>query len=166
MDKLDNFTSKKILHAELLRKQGKYNESILQCDEIIVLYPNCYSAYNTKCYNLYDLGRYEEAFKELEQLIDLRPESASAYYLRAEWNLNRGAYFDVIEDADAIIHMNDEYFLNVAYFYKCLAYLSLNKKNEAKVAYLKLPNDFKYGIKTMLWGFKVWTKSELMLLLK
>ena len=144
-----------------LRDEGRFEEAIEVCGEMIAADEENYTAYSERAEILYSAGRREEAFRDLEILMRLRPGSPSAYYIRAKWNLEDGNYRSVVDDAAVIIQSRDKYFVDVAYFFRSLANFNLGNKKDAISDCLRLPEEFKMSIDMPGMGWKVLSRKDL-----
>jgi tetratricopeptide (TPR) repeat protein len=64
-----------------LKKDGKHEEAITKCQELICEDLNCHEAYEELADNLMNLREYEKAAKSLKQALLVNPNSANAHYL-------------------------------------------------------------------------------------
>lgn len=161
MNNFQNSIKDKLEYIARPFKPEEYGQIIQVCSEIIAEDSDCYEAFSARSHVYYRLGMYTEALCDVGRLIQLRPKSPVAYIRRAGWYLERGEYGHALADAKVVIESGDEYFANVAYFYRAMASLNLGSKADAMDACRNLPDDFKFYVKIYNAGGKVISRDDL-----
>jgi len=156
-----NFVTERRKIIDRFRDEGRFEEALQVCEEMIAADSGDYAAYSERADILYSIGQRKEAYQDLGRLIQLRPESPSAYYVRAKWNLEVGDYQAVLDDATTIMRFRDKHFIDVAYFYRAIAQFKLGNKTDAVADCLRLPADFKMPVDIPQMGWKVLSRKEL-----
>lgn len=80
----------RMLFAELLLSQKKYNEAIKQCDKVLAIDPFNEDAVNYKTAILIEEEKNDEAILLLKQFLQKYPDEAFAYYYKGVAEQNMG----------------------------------------------------------------------------
>jgi tetratricopeptide (TPR) repeat protein len=166
MNNFENTHEDKLAYVKQLYKDEKYEEAIQICNDIIFENEDCFFAYSQRSYSFHALGRNQDAFDDIEKLIELRPTCPVAYMRRARFHLERGDDDLALADANFVIELEDEYFIDTAYFYQAVSLLNLGRSTEALAAYQMLPDDYRDYLKTYNVFGKLISKSDLHDLIK
>lgn len=161
MDELRNLIEKKLEDVDSFLDAEKLEEAIEVCNEIISMDDACYMAYSRRGDILFMMGRRLDAFCDLDKLMKLRPECPSAYYVSAKWNLEIGNDRAAIDDANFVIRSGEEYFMNMAYFFRAIALHNLGDQVAAEKDCLLLPDDFRTAITLCKAGWMVLSRDDL-----
>lgn len=122
----DNYLAHNNLSAALI-KEGKFEEAIEHCNEIIRIKPY----YNTTSYisrgNAYaNLGKYQQAIDDFNKSIVLKPDYPVPYFNRGCIFVKIGRYQDALEDFNKAIRLKPDYI--DAYNKRMVVYLNQGKK--------------------------------------
>jgi tetratricopeptide (TPR) repeat protein len=161
MTSTNKLQSEKLADVAALLKESKYQEAIDICSGIILEESDCYAAFNARSQIFLDLGKHEDALRDITKLIELRPNSPCAFIERAALYLELGDDQLAIGDADFVIATGEDYFINVAHFYKAVASFNLGQKQNLMDLCSKLPLDFKFYVKTLRHGGRLLTRDDL-----
>ncbi len=121
-----------LMKGNELFEQKKYEEAILQYQEILQKYPEAYIIHKNigNCY--FQQEKYEEAEKEYQKILEKDPQNADAIILIGNTYANRGQNdiamewygkisFDQIEDAVVLYNLGTNYY-NHSRFEEALKY--------------------------------------------
>lgn len=144
-----------------LIKNEDYESALNVCNELVEKYNFSHKIMSDRAFLNYSIGRIDEALDDLQTLIDIHPESPSAYVKRAAWNLELGNDIQAINDLTIVILMRDEFYLEVSYFYRAMAYLNLGMRDEAYNDYMNLSEDFYFWIKTPKEGTRFLSNEDI-----
>jgi tetratricopeptide (TPR) repeat protein len=161
MNESESLIEKKLHDIDSLQKAKKFEEAIEVCNEIIADDDECYMAYSKRGDIFYGLGMHQDAFRDLDKLMEIRPECPSAYYVSARWNLELGNDKSAIDDANFVIKSGVAYFINMAYFFRSIAFLNLGDKKAAAEDCLLLPEEFKTAVTIHKIGWKILSRDDL-----
>ncbi|PJC36625.1 hypothetical protein CO046_04385 [Candidatus Peregrinibacteria bacterium CG_4_9_14_0_2_um_filter_53_11] len=102
---MDTFTEQLIVKADELKMEGRHEEAVSLCQNILMSDLECVEAYEELGDNYLSLREYERALKALKRSIALDPDSANANYLLGftysalgEWELS----IETLERADQL----------------------------------------------------------------
>ena len=121
--------------ANRLYEQGKYNEAVKLCNEVIALDPNYDKAYYIRGIAYDDLNDSDRAIADYTKAIALDPNFAVAYYNRGRAYDDLKDYNSAIADYTKAIALDPNY--AAAYNNRGSAYLNLKKYTRTLVDYTK-----------------------------
>jgi tetratricopeptide (TPR) repeat protein len=98
MEKNNNksFEEKEINNLEMLLKSSKFDESKIQSEKLIKIYPKNFKLYNYYAISLAVKGEVDNAIKNFKQAINLKPNFIDAYFNLAN------TFKDINKDNEAI----------------------------------------------------------------
>ena len=151
---MDAYINRGLVNNEL----GYYENSIKDYDKAIELDSKCALAYNNRGYTKYKQKNYEGALEDYNKAILLNPkfqmaldnkanlflevcmkddkEFSQKYYVSLGiCEINNGNFIEAIKNLDEALKYNDK--MEIAYFYKGIAFHSLGKNDEAYECYTK-----------------------------
>lgn len=119
-----------------LRNEGKSDEILRVCSEIIEREPNHWEARISRGWELHALSRYAQAIDDLNVALEGQPNHRDAdkvFYKRARCFEKLGRYDEAIEDFDESIKRNTHYMW--AFYWRGRAHESLDHHAEALADY-------------------------------
>lgn len=143
-----------------LAERQQYEEAISLCCEVISHDDSCYKAYNSRAKIYAQMRNWAKALNDIDTVIKLKPNEPAYYFSRARWLINTENFEDAISDLTKSIQLekelDDEYYLESAYFFRAFSYCQFGKDTQAIEDLKFVRNDFS----VYLLG-KVHSKQEL-----
>ena len=164
IDLESSLLKEKIELVSSLIKSEDYENALNICNELVEKYTLAYEIVSERAFINYSLGKTDHALADLQTLIDLRPDSPTAYVKRAVWNLEFGNDLQAINDLTVVILMGDEFYIEVSYFYRAIAYIHLGMRDYAYNDYVNLSDDFNFRVKTLKEGTRFLSKEDIKVL--
>lgn len=107
---------------------GKFDETIKECNEILKQDKNNFTALAIKFSAQFELTQYKEALSTCDKLLELNPDDLVIIYAKATTLYKLNIYNEAIECYDKILEVNNDF---DALFFKSASLLILNKYEEA-----------------------------------
>ena len=118
-----------------LADPGKYDAEIKAYDDVIILDPNNFNAWQKKGWALVDHGQYDEAIKAYDEAIRIDPNNACIWINKGFALFKLGMYDEAIKILDEAIRLDPEN--GKTQYGKGDSLRKLGRHSEASAAYAK-----------------------------
>jgi tetratricopeptide (TPR) repeat protein len=121
--------------ALLLARNKDYSTALDLCETSIASNPSSAAAFRTRSQIYRRMGNFNGAIDDLTSAIERAGEQPRDYLFRGWYNLENGSLSNAIEDLTKAINLGDElnteYYADLAYFFRSLAFLRTGRFDEA-----------------------------------
>lgn len=125
----------KLKQAVKCSEKKNYLEALTLCSEVIADYPNDPTGYRARSHIYALMKEPEQAIRDIDQVIRLKPEEPAHYFTRGRWKLEVSESAQAVADLTKVIELSasygDEYYTEMARFFRAEALLRLGRYDEA-----------------------------------
>ena len=149
----------KIERVLLLSQEGKTEEALILCENLIKGYPLNAQLWFLKSSVHSSRKDYNEALGNIRKAIEIAPEEAVYSYNKGIYNFEANFFLESIDDFDAALRKSnkgDDTLTQYIYFYRAEALIKLDRKKEALKDVVRIPDGFQ------IWTFGLRKKEDLM----
>jgi tetratricopeptide (TPR) repeat protein len=144
--------------------ESDYEKALDMCSDVLSASANkveIYLAHEVRCSILSSIGSIVEAIHEASMMIDVERSQPHPWFKRARLFLRIGRNEEAISDLTKVLEFNEDYFRETSLLMRSFAYLEINKECSRRDAML-LDDDFSFSIRTARFGYKEFSKADLL----
>lgn len=127
--------NERLKQAVKCSERKNYSEALKLCCEVISEDPSDPSGYRERSHIYALMNQMERAIHDIDHVIRLRPEEPAHYFTRGRWQLDVDEFAQAVKDLTKVIELSvfygDDYYMEMARFFRAEALLRLGRYEEA-----------------------------------